>query len=94
MAVLFFVADRCGRSFAATYLVSGLPGEEGVRGFICGQQAVAVEGHGTLIVRDPEDGWEILGGGPLEEFRAQADVLILIPLPPSPARSALPARRS
>ncbi len=88
MAVSFFVADRCGRSFAATYLVSGLPGEDEVRGFLCGQQAVSVEGHGTLVGRDPEDGWEILGGGPVEEFVAQADVLILIPLPPSPARSA------
>ena len=88
MAVSFLVADRCGRSFAAIYLVSGLLGEDAVREFLHGQQAVSSEGHGTLVGRDPEDGWEIFGGGPVEDFAAEADVLFLTPLPPSPARSA------
>ena len=62
--------------------------EDAVREFLLGQQAVSSVGHGTLVARDPEDGWEILGGGPVEDLAAEADVLCLNPFPPSPARSA------
>ena len=82
---LYSVGDRCGRAFAAVYLTTDLPGEEEVREFLRGVQEVAVPGHGTLVGRDQE-GWSIEGGGPVADF-PEADVYILNPLPPSPARA-------
>ena len=78
---LYFVGDRCGRAFSAVYLTTDLPGEEEVREFLRPRDP----GHGTLAERDQE-GWSIEGGGPVADF-PEADVYILNPLPPSPARA-------
>ncbi len=84
----YLIVDSAGRSFAAIYLGAGHQGEEEVRQFLLSTQRVAAPDHCTLVEFDPEDGWQILGGGPIDEFRADADVLVLAALPPSPARGA------
>ena len=84
----FLIADKAGSSFAAIYLASGFLGEEGVRSFILSAQRVASPDHATLIEFDPQEGWSVLAGGLIEELRSEADVLVLAPLPPSPARGA------
>ncbi len=81
---LYFVDDRCGGDFAALYFTEGLPGETEIRDFLHNTQLVARAGHGTLIARG-DSGWSIEGGGMLSNF-PEAEILVTVPLPPSPAR--------
>jgi len=86
-ALCFLVADRAAQGFLAVYV----PGEERVvRPFLEGIAQSPCWDHGTVVARDEEGEWKVLAGGPLATLLAEEDpdVVLLAPLPPSPARGA------